>query len=208
MLYGFLAADGDAGNKKGVKDPGYGKLRLLELPDGHPGPGPGQVQNTFNSDPTVSQQLNVLRLGQSDVINGNLLTLPVGGGLLYVQPVYVKSTGETSYPMLQQVLVAFGDKIAFADTLDDALDQLFGGNSGASAGDSPNIGNSRRRRQLRGDRRHGRTPERTRTRRPSCQGPVRCRPGHQGRPGGPGQGRLRRATAPPSRGSAMPSPRP
>jgi uncharacterized membrane protein (UPF0182 family) len=94
------------------------------------------VQNTFNSDPTVSQELNLLRQGKTDVINGNLLTLPVGGGLLYVQPVYVKSTGETSYPILQKVLVAFGDKIAFEDTLDQALDSLFGGDSGANAGDN------------------------------------------------------------------------
>ena len=53
-----------------------------------------------------------------------------------MQPVYVKSTGETSYPLLQKVLVAFGDKIAFEDTLDEALDVLFGGNSGATAGDT------------------------------------------------------------------------
>ncbi len=104
-------------------------------------PGPGQVQNNFNSDPAVSQQLNLLRQGQTEVISGNLLTLPVGGGLLYVQPVYVKSTGETSYPLLQKVLVAFGDKIAFQDTLDAALDVLFGGNSGATAGDT-NVGTS------------------------------------------------------------------
>src|SRR6218665_258565 len=96
----------------------------------------GQVQNTFNSDPTVGQKLNILKQGQSSVINGNLLTIPVGGGLLYVQPVYVKSTGSTSYPLLQKVLVAFGDRIAFEDTLNTALDVLFGGDSGASAGDS------------------------------------------------------------------------
>ncbi|WP_427019017.1 UPF0182 family protein [Pseudarthrobacter sp. P1] len=136
VMYGFLAADADAGNTKGVKDPGYGKLRLLKLPPETQVPGPGQVQNTFISDPTVSQQLNVLKLGQSSVINGNLLTLPVGGGLLYVQPVYVKSTGATSYPTLQRVLVAFGDKIGYAATLNEALDQLFGGNSGAQAGDA------------------------------------------------------------------------
>ncbi|MDJ0355551.1 UPF0182 family protein [Paenarthrobacter sp. PH39-S1] len=136
VLYGFMAADADAGNEKGVKAAGYGKLRLLELPTETQVPGPGQVQNTFTSDPSVSQQLNVLRLGQSTVINGNLLTLPVGGGLLYVQPVYVKSNGETSYPTLQRVLVAFGNKIGYAATLNEALDQLFGGNSGAAAGDS------------------------------------------------------------------------
>jgi uncharacterized membrane protein (UPF0182 family) len=140
VLYGFLAADSDAGNQKGVKAESYGQLRLLQIPPEAQVPGPGQAQNKFNSDPTVSQALNLLRQGASAVLNGNLLTLPVGGGLLYVQPVYLRSTGETSYPTLQRVLVAFGDKIGFAATLDEALNQLFGGNSGATAGDSANNG--------------------------------------------------------------------
>ncbi len=140
VLYGFLAADSDAGNEKGVKAESYGKLRLLQIPPEIQVPGPGQAQNKFNSDPTVSQALNILRQGASEVLNGNLLTLPVGGGILYVQPVYLKSTGETSYPTLQRVLVAFGDKVGFAPTLDGALKQLFGGDSGASAGDSDNTG--------------------------------------------------------------------
>lgn len=140
VLYGFLAADSDAGAQKGVKADSYGKLRLLQVPPEAQVPGPGQAQNKFNSDPTVSQALNLLRQGASDVLNGNLLTLPAGGGLLYVQPVYLRSTGETSYPTLQRVLVAFGDKIGFAPTLDEALNQLFGGDSGAAAGDSANNG--------------------------------------------------------------------
>ncbi|WP_370590751.1 UPF0182 family protein [Pseudarthrobacter sp. BIM B-2242] len=140
VLYGFLAADSDAGNEKGVKAESYGQLRLLQIPPEIQVPGPGQAQNKFNSDPTVSQALNLLRQGASEVLNGNLLTLPVGGGILYVQPVYLKSTGETSYPTLQRVLVAFGDKVGFAPTLDGALKQLFGGDSGAAAGDSDNTG--------------------------------------------------------------------
>jgi uncharacterized membrane protein (UPF0182 family) len=135
VLRGYLAVDADAGATDGERADGYGALRLLTLPEGDNVPGPGQVQNTFNGDPTVSQSLNLLKQGQSEVKNGNLLTVPVGGGLLYVQPVYVKSTGNTSYPLLQKVLVAFGDQIAFQDTLDLALDVLFGGDSGAAAGD-------------------------------------------------------------------------
>jgi uncharacterized membrane protein (UPF0182 family) len=128
VLTGYLAVDSDAG-------PDYGKLTLLTLPKGSSVPGPGRVQNTFDTDTAVSTELNLLRQGQTKVVNGNLLTLPVGGGLLYVQPVYVESTTGTSYPVLRKVLVAFGDKIAFEDTLDEALNSLFGGNSGASAGD-------------------------------------------------------------------------
>ena len=72
-----------------------------------------------------------MRQGGSDVVLGNLLTLPVGGGLLYVQPVYVRATANNSaYPLLQKVLVSFGDVIGFDNTLKGALDQVFGGNSG------------------------------------------------------------------------------
>ena len=128
VIFGYLAANADAGDD-------YGKLTLLRLPKQTTIPGPGQVQAQFDSDADVGQQLNLLRQGQTEVISGNLLTLPVGGGLLYVQPVYVRSTGETSYPLLRKILVSFGDRIAFEDTLDQALDSLFGGDSGAQAGD-------------------------------------------------------------------------
>ncbi|WP_336991362.1 UPF0182 family membrane protein [Leucobacter sp. VD1] len=135
ILTGYLAANSNAGSEAGKVSDDYGTLKLLTLPKGDPIPGPGQVQNSFTTDSEVSRLLNILRQGESQVISGNLLTLPVGGGLLYVQPVYVKASSGTSFPILQKVLVSFGDQIAFEDTLDAALDALFGGNSGASAGD-------------------------------------------------------------------------
>jgi uncharacterized protein len=135
VLTGYLAVDSNAGNEAGVKGEGYGTLRLLEIDSQTTVPGPGQVQNTFDSDPAVSSQINILSQGQSDVINGNLLTLPVGGGLLYVQPVFVQSSGSTQLPQLRRVLVAFGNQIAFEPTLSEALDSLFGGSSGAETGD-------------------------------------------------------------------------
>lgn len=129
VLTGYLTANADAGDD-------YGKLTLLTLPSEDTVPGPGQVQNSFSTDTEVANEINILQRGDTTVDYGNLLTLPVGGGLLYVQPVYVKSTGETSYPLLRKVLVAFGDQVAFEDTLDEALDVLFGGDSGADAGDN------------------------------------------------------------------------
>jgi uncharacterized protein len=136
ILTGFVAVDADAGDEAGTKADGYGKMRLLQLPRDAVVPGPGQAQNDFNANPTVSNELNILARGDSQVRRGNLLTLPIGGGLLYVQPVYVQSAGETSYPLLQRVLVSFGGNIGFAGTLDAALDQVFGGDSGATAGDA------------------------------------------------------------------------
>ncbi|HWS51937.1 MAG TPA: UPF0182 family protein [Microbacterium sp.] len=135
VLMGYLAVDSDAGSEAGVKAEGYGQLRMLEINDDTTVPGPGQVQNTYNSDTAVVPQLNLLQQGESEVLYGNLLTLPVGGGLLYVQPVYVQSSEGTQLPRLQKVLVAFGDQVAFEDTLTEALNTLFGGDAGATGGD-------------------------------------------------------------------------
>ncbi|MFG6278395.1 UPF0182 family protein [Microbacterium sp. 5K110] len=135
VLTGYLAVDSNAGDQQGTKREDYGRLRMLVIDAATTVPGPGQVQNTFDSDTAVSSQINILQQGQSQVLNGNLLTLPVGGGLLYVQPVFVQSSGGTQLPQLRRVLVAFGDKIAFENTLSEALDALFGGDSGADTGD-------------------------------------------------------------------------
>ena len=139
VLTGFLAVDSETGDAAGNPAKTFGDLTLLVLPASNPVNGPGQVQAAFNSEPNVSKALNLLKSGNSEVINGNLLTLPVGGGLLYVQPVYLQSSatgGGTQYPLLQMVLVSFGEKIGFAPTLDQALDEVFGGDSGAAAGDA------------------------------------------------------------------------
>ena len=111
--------------------PDYGKISVLQLPRSTNISGPSQVASNFEAKPEVAQALSLLRQGGSDVVLANLLTLPVGGGLLYVQPVYVRATANNSaYPLLQKVLVSFGDVIGFDDSLKGALDQVFGGNSG------------------------------------------------------------------------------
>jgi uncharacterized membrane protein (UPF0182 family) len=71
---------------------------------------------------------------------GNLLTLPIGeDGLLYVEPLYVQGTGENSFPLLQKVLVNYGDRVGYANTLSEALDQVFGAGAGESAVDSGEV---------------------------------------------------------------------
>jgi uncharacterized membrane protein (UPF0182 family) len=118
--------------------PNYGKITVLQLPRSTNVAGPSQVASNFEAKPEVANSLSLLRQGGSDVVLGNLLTLPVGGGLLYVQPVYVKATANTAaYPLLQKVLVSFGDVIGFDSSLKGALDQVFGGNSGTSSSGTP-----------------------------------------------------------------------
>jgi uncharacterized membrane protein (UPF0182 family) len=121
--------------------PDYGKLRLLELPRDTTVMGPGQMQNAFNSNTVAQNVLNLLRQGETDVKSGNLLTLPVGGGLLYVQPVYVQSSKGTQFPLLRKVFVAFGDSVGFADTLNEALDQVFGSQATTAGTTTPGTTN-------------------------------------------------------------------
>jgi hypothetical protein len=125
-LAAFMAVNAQPG-------PDFGTIRVLQLPSNTTIPGPGQVQNNFEADPDVATTLSLLRRGGSEVDLGNLLSLPVGGGVLYVEPVYVRaSTGQSSYPLLKKVLVSFGNRIGFADTLPQALDQVFEGDAGTS----------------------------------------------------------------------------
>jgi uncharacterized membrane protein (UPF0182 family) len=109
----------------------YGKIRVLELPGESQTLGPEQVQNRFVSSADVSRELNLLRQSETDVRYGNLLTLPVGGGLLYVEPVYIeRANRQAAFPQLNRVLVAYGDRIGYAATLRDALNQVFGPGAG------------------------------------------------------------------------------
>ena len=125
-LTALAVVNSDAGDE-------YGKITVLQLPRSTNVAGPSQVSSNFEAKPEVATSLSLLRQGGSDVVLGNLLTLPVGNGLLYVQPVYVRATGNTAaYPLLQKVLVSFGDQIGFSETLQGALDQVFGGNSGTT----------------------------------------------------------------------------
>ena len=126
-LSAFVSVNADPG-------PDYGKFRVLQLPRSLQINGPSQVQNQLESDDVIAEQINILKRGTT-VRYGNLLTFPVAGGLLYVEPVYVQADAATSFPLLRKVLVSFGNEVAFEDTLDEALDTLFADQGGNPAGE-------------------------------------------------------------------------
>ncbi|MBF6052596.1 UPF0182 family protein [Streptomyces eurocidicus] len=127
-LGAFMAIDADAKSKD------YGRIRILKLPTENPVLGPQQVQSKFNSETEIANEINILKKGDSEIEYGNLLTVPLEGGLLYVEPVYVRGN-RTNYPLLKKVLVTYGDRTAFKNTLDEALAEIFGGK--ADSGTKP-----------------------------------------------------------------------
>ncbi|WP_241038289.1 UPF0182 family protein [Blastococcus litoris] len=115
----------------------YGEIQVLRLPGNTPFRGPQQVQQSFITNNQVRPDLTLFNSQESRAVFGNLLTLPIGeDGLLYVEPLYVQGTGENSFPLLQKVLVNYGDRVGYANTLSEALDQVFGAGAGESAVDS------------------------------------------------------------------------
>ncbi|WP_437023036.1 UPF0182 family membrane protein [Streptomyces sp. enrichment culture] len=118
-LSAFMAVDAEAGTE------GYGKIRILKVPTSTTVDGPKQVQSQFNSEQDIAESIRLLRGGDSEVEYGNLLTVPLDGGLLYVEPVYVRGGG-LKYPLLRKVLVTYGGNTAFENTLEEALDKVFG----------------------------------------------------------------------------------
>ncbi|MFF7890779.1 UPF0182 family protein [Streptomyces sp. NPDC007907] len=118
-LSAFMAVDAEAGTGD------YGKIRILKLPTNTTVNGPKQVQSQFNSQEDIAESIRLLRGGDSEVEYGNLLTVPLDGGLLYVEPVYVRGGG-LKYPLLRKVLVTYGGQTAFENTLDEALNKVFG----------------------------------------------------------------------------------
>jgi uncharacterized protein len=120
----------------------YGTIRVLRLPTTAAGngqvDGPVQVQNKFQSDSRFVQERTLFSNQSAIPIFGNLITLPVAGGFLYVEPVYIQQRNQNSYPQLARVLVAYGSKVGFASTLGEALKQVFG--DGANQGATqPNV---------------------------------------------------------------------
>ncbi|MCC5478914.1 UPF0182 family membrane protein [Streptomyces barringtoniae] len=118
-LSAFMAVDSDPGTSD------YGKIRILKLPTSTTADGPKQVQSQFNSRPDIAETISLLTRGHSKVEYGNLLTVPLDGGLLYAEPVYVLG-GKLKYPLLGKVLVTYNGRTAFENTLDEALNKVFG----------------------------------------------------------------------------------
>ncbi|MGC6482426.1 MAG: UPF0182 family protein [Synechococcus sp.] len=117
-LSGWLAARSDGEH--------YGELVLLRFPSDLAIFGPEQIQALINQDPTISQQFGLWDRAGSDVVQGNLLVLPVGDALLYVEPVYLKAQ-QGGLPALTRVVVSDGRRVAMDNNLADAIQALLQG---------------------------------------------------------------------------------
>jgi uncharacterized membrane protein (UPF0182 family) len=121
-LAAFLAVNSHPGNRQ------YGQLTILQLPQNQSISGPGQIQNQFENFPAASRELKLFRGGGSKVTQGNLVTIPLGGGLLSIEPVYVSASSRAnpgSYPQLKRVFTYFNGQTGYEPTLSASFAELF-----------------------------------------------------------------------------------
>jgi uncharacterized membrane protein (UPF0182 family) len=104
----------------------YGEYVSFVLPKDKVIFGPQQVANRINQDPVISRDFTLFHGTGSQVQQGNLLVVPVGDSFLYFEPIYLKATSGSSLPELKKVILADQDNVAYADTLQQAIDQLVG----------------------------------------------------------------------------------
>jgi uncharacterized membrane protein (UPF0182 family) len=98
----------------------YGNIGVFKFPKDSLVYGPFQVEARMNQTPEISQQLTLWDQRGSNVIRGNLLVIPIDHNLLYVAPIYLQAeTGQI--PELKRVIVAYGERVAMAETLDQGL---------------------------------------------------------------------------------------
>jgi uncharacterized protein len=86
--------------------------------------GPTQVQQKMQNDSNVRTQLTLFTSANSQVDYGNLLSLPLDNGILYVEPVYIRSTAASSYPLMKKVLLSYGDYVAFDNDIASGIADL------------------------------------------------------------------------------------
>ena len=129
-MVSFLVAKSDAAT--------YGDLIDFELPRDSFVDGPGQIGARINQDPDISSEFTLLGQQGSEIVQGNMLVVPIHESILYVQPIYIsaKSGGSdvAALPEFKRVIVVYGNRIEMRSTLALALSAVFGADTGTPDG--------------------------------------------------------------------------
>ncbi len=107
----------------------YGGVRVYQFPQDTTVIGPNQIAAKIDAEPTISSQISLWDAAGSKVIKGNLIVLPVQDSLIYLQPIYLKSTN-AAFPQLEKIVIASPTTVVWGDTLDEALRLLLAGGFG------------------------------------------------------------------------------
>jgi len=117
-------------------DPNRGQVRVYQFPQDTSVLGPVQIEAKIDIEPTISSQITLWNQSGSSVIKGNLIVMPLQNSLIYLQPVYLKSTA-TAFPQLEKVVLASSTTVVWGNTLQEALNLLLAGGFGGGPSPTP-----------------------------------------------------------------------
>jgi Uncharacterized conserved protein len=117
--------------------PNYGQTKVFRFPADTTIFGPAQIEARIDQDPVISAQVSLWNQSGSKVIRGSLIVVPLGDSLIYLQPVYLQSTG-SAFPEFKRIVVASPRQVVWSDSLGGALQLLLAAEAGASPIPSPN----------------------------------------------------------------------
>ena len=129
-MIAWVAARNDA--------PNYGQVEVFKFPPDTSVFGPAQIEARIDQEPAISSQLTLWNQSGSTVVRGNLIVVPVQDSIIYLEPIYLQSTG-SAIPEFTKIVVASPTNVVWGDTLDQALTALLAGSS-TTATPSPSPG--------------------------------------------------------------------
>ncbi len=104
----------------------YGNIGIVKLSKDRLVYGPLQIEARSDQDPLISQQLSLWNQRGSRVLRGNLLVIPIEDTFIYIEPLYLEAESG-QLPELKRIIVAYDDRVAMAETLEEALLQVLNG---------------------------------------------------------------------------------
>ncbi len=122
-------------------DPNRGQVRAYRFPSDTTIFGPAQIEARIDQDPIISAQISLWNQSGSQVVRGNLIVVPVGESLLYLQPVYLQSTS-AAFPEFQKIVLGSPSTIVWGNTLAEALNALLEKQGGVTPTPTPTPGPS------------------------------------------------------------------
>jgi len=117
--------------------PNYGQTQVYRFPANTTIFGPAQIEARIDQDPLISAQISLWNQSGSKVIRGSLIVVPLDEALIYLQPVYLQSTG-SAFPEFKRIVVASPRQVVWADSLGEALRLLLAAEAGSAPNPSPN----------------------------------------------------------------------
>lgn len=103
----------------------YGKMVIYKFPAEKTVYSPYLFKQKLNQDTTISSQLSLWNKDGSEVQFGDTMIVPINQSLVYVEPMYLRASGKEGIPEMKRVIVSYSDKMVLAESIDDALQQIF-----------------------------------------------------------------------------------